>query len=273
MSTKKIELLPLSEIGTPECERWRKKIFCRYGDLRKFIERYYRWVGTTQDHVAANLWLRETAKRMKLGGTGLAIDCTYETMSDYAEVKSKACEQLIHDAFKRVGAEGMLTIVAHEVNRTGIKFPLDTTKEQSKEAKVAAIARLQDPSWWRRKLSSWQARELEALNRELGLVSYSTGPYISNLSLRRRKERKRENRKLLEKLEAENELGQKYTLAQLADLSTSNPAIRRTELMVHMRGFEDIANGAELPYVGKFYTLTCPSKYHANLKAGRLNTT
>ena len=42
-------------------------------------------------------------------------------------------------------------------------------------------------------------------------------------------------------LVAENELGDTYTLAELAELSTSNPINRRHELMTRIRGFEEFA--------------------------------
>ena len=40
--------------------------------------------------------------------------------------------------------------------------------------------------------------------------------------------------------------------------------------MTRIRGFENICN--ELGYVGEFYTITAPSKYHATTKAGYRNT-
>lgn len=265
------QLLPLDAIGTFECRRWRSKLFRRFKVFRSHLENHYRWLATHQSHVEANRWLSETANKMKLGGTGLTIDADQQAVADYAKAKSKACELLIHDAHRRLGAEGMLALVSKEVNRTGIEFPLNDEPAPSKEAKVAALARVCDHSWWKRKLIKWQSRELEAFARELGFVSKKAGAYISNISFARRNDRKRGNRALLEKLQAENELGQTYTLAQLADLSVSNPAIRRTELMVRMRGFENIANECEGQYTGQFYTLTCPSKYHARSKLGTLN--
>ncbi|MBD1229502.1 replication endonuclease, partial [Xenorhabdus griffiniae] len=51
--------------------------------------------------------------------------------------------------------------------------------------------------------------------------------------------------------------------------SVANPAIRRTEMMVRIRGFENICN--ELGYVAEFYTLTAPSKYHATTRHGHRN--
>ncbi|MBN8161690.1 replication endonuclease, partial [Vibrio vulnificus] len=40
----------------------------------------------------------------------------------------------------------------------------------------------------------------------------------------------------------------------------SDPTIRKGELMVRARGFEDLAK--ELGHVATFLTITCPSKYH-----------
>lgn len=52
--------------------------------------------------------------------------------------------------------------------------------------------------------------------------------------------------------------------------SVSNPKIARHELMVRMRGFEDMAN--EMGLVGMFYTLTAPSRYHTtHVHSGKRN--
>lgn len=51
------------------------------------------------------------------------------------------------------------------------------------------------------------------------------------------------------------------TLEEAVSKSVSNPEIRRHELMVRMRGFEDTA--AEMSYTGVFITWTSPGKYHA----------
>ncbi|MCD9457337.1 replication endonuclease, partial [Klebsiella pneumoniae] len=68
----------------------------------------------------------------------------------------------------------------------------------------------------------------------------------------------------------EDEDGNRISLIEKYDGSVANPAIRRCELMTRIRGFENICN--ELGYVGEFYTLTAPSKYHATTKAGYRNS-
>jgi len=49
----------------------------------------------------------------------------------------------------------------------------------------------------------------------------------------------------------------------------ANPAIRRCELMTRIRGFDNICN--ELGFIGGFYTLTAPARYHVTIKTGHRN--
>ncbi len=97
----------------------------------------------------------------------------------------------------------------------------------------------------------------------LGLVHNRKGKYVSDETLNRRRKRVRRNRAVLEHCIATNELGQEYTLQQLAELSVSNPKIRRAELMTRIAGFDTVAQS--LGHAGMFYTVTCLSRMHARL--------
>ncbi|WP_181258967.1 replication endonuclease [Nitrosospira multiformis] len=68
---------------------------------------------------------------------------------------------------------------------------------------------------------------IRARRNRLGLVHSRKGKYVSDEALERRHKQNRRNRAILEHCIAVNELGQEYTLQQLADLSVSNPKIRR----------------------------------------------
>lgn len=67
-----------------------------------------------------------------------------------------------------------------------------------------------------------------------------------------------------------NEYNQEFSLKGLSDKSVSNPKIRKAELMVRIRGFEEFSKTQN--HIGLFLTLTCPSKYHRSFsKSGDAN--
>jgi hypothetical protein len=86
-------------------------------------------------------------------------------------------------------------------------------------------------------------------------------------------EAERRNRGFLEGMEAENDLGQVFSLADLAAVGQSNPDIKRGELNLRSRGFQDWAeHHKEDGWQSMFYTITCPSKYHAFHSRGGKNS-
>lgn len=131
------------------------------------------------------------------------------------------------------------------------------------------IARMIDPGWWARRLRSMHGRQTEALAIRLGLVSARADQYISDENLRRSIAQAERNAQMLERTNAINEDGEIFTLAELADKSVSNPAIRRGELMLRMRGMEEIAE--EHGCACEFAVVTPPSRFHAVRANGSIN--
>jgi hypothetical protein len=94
--------------------------------------------------------------------------------------------------------------------------------------------------------------------------------YASDLTVKKRKQQKLRNEQMLSSMKIINDIGQQYSLKELSDLNVSNPKVRKAELMVRLRGFEELSKSHD--HEGIFITITCPSKYHAVFsKSGQRN--
>ncbi|MFK7089311.1 replication endonuclease [Chromobacterium violaceum] len=202
----------------------------------------------------ADAWLRDLTSFMPRNALPLGA-CEMELV-EFAKQRAFEADQLI-------GRGSNLKQLQEYCASFGVQPPNGKTIE-------GIMRRVACDLWWRRALRRTNARRSEQLSIGLGLVHRRHGLYASHDAVARRREQKRRNRGLLEAMAAINELGQEYTLQQLAELSVSNPTIRRAELMVRIAGFEHIAVGLE--YAGEFITITAPSKYHPrHAKSGKRN--
>lgn len=155
-------------------------------------------------------------------------------------------------------------------------LPVTVTVTEKKSLRNVTLSiegllnRLCDELWWRRILRNVTIRNVEKHSINLGLVHRNAGIYISDESMQRRTQQKRRNKLALEKCTLVNEEEQEYNLQDLIDHSLANPSNRRAELMVRIRGTEEVSKS--LGHSAVMLTITTPSSMHArNTKTGGPN--
>ena len=129
----------------------------------------------------------------------------------------------------------------------------------------SALVRLMDADWWDKQLDKHARRIKEHCNIVAGFVRAGSQEYASNTAVGDFRRRRADNAHFLSMMDVENiNTGEVIPLEIIAAKTTSNPVLRRIELMTRCRGLEDLAN--KKGYESLFITLTAPSKYHANSK-------
>jgi Bacteriophage replication gene A protein (GPA) len=248
-------VIPAAEI-TPYLHRniwrWRDSRLSNYGGavrahLLEELERIDR-----TDYAAANLRLGVLHAELKRAKHNWAFD--EQEIRDHAENYARLCSRML-----------TLEVRAEFCAGTGVRPP--TVK--GNVSRAGAIARMDDPLWWRRQLRKTWTRSAENAMRDLGVIRRGRAPYASDDAVRHRAAQKRRMRSYLENSVAVNELGEQLSLFEVAEKSNANPAIRRAEFMTRCRGFEEIAK--DLGHVAEFVTLTAPSYFHAQLASGGRN--
>ncbi|MEN0037472.1 MAG: replication endonuclease [Cellvibrio sp.] len=195
----------------------------------------------------ANRALLHVDDVLRVGDLNLSWDD--DSLSNWAEARADKCGKIVSDD------DHSIHVLRWMVNGYGLQWPaFDLFGD------AAAVARVCSSKWWRRKARVLKVRAIDQLARHFRMVHAKAQPYASNEAVKLRRLQARRNRMTLEGFEAINQEGDAYTLAELSDLSVSNPTNRRHELMVRMRGFEQIAE--QFGHVGLFVTMSAPSKFH-----------
>lgn len=159
----------------------------------------------------------------------------------------------------RTHIEAMLPIVADEVAR--IAYLTDNGIPQPKAKNEQGYqARLLCPQWWRRALDRLNSRNIESDQIETGKVHAKASKYASDYAVVKTAKRQHDNAKFIENQALISDADDILPMSEVVRGSVANPNNRRAELMIRMAGFE--AYAMTHGYVGEFYTLTCPSKYH-----------
>ena len=218
----------------------------------------------------ANTRLRLMVDRLKWGGFNLSI-LDNEKITDYCDSRASRVVRFLSKFPEGLSVDDIQSRIelAGRLHEHGLLLDLPDDAEKRLKALRAIYVRICDPVWWRRKLKRVQKRTVEGIARDMGMVQKFKGGYCSNISLFNQRKQNERNQKLLDSMKAENQEGQSFYLSELQDKSISNPEIRRAELMTRIRGFEILADKQN--HVAAFWTITCPSKYHAFHSYGEKN--
>lgn len=134
-----------------------------------------------------------------------------------------------------------------------------------------SLARMRCGDWWYRKLWQIRCEWREEQLRAVCLVNKKASPYVSYEAVIHKREQRRKALEFFRSHELVSESGDTLDMEDVVNASSSNPAHRRNEMMACVKGLELIAEMRGDCAV--FYTITCPSRFHATLSNGRPNPT
>ncbi|MGE5922982.1 replication endonuclease [Klebsiella quasipneumoniae subsp. similipneumoniae] len=174
----------------------------------------------------------------------------------------------IRKAWERVAAEAMrLEVIPPAFEQ--LRRKKRHRKPVPYELIPPSLARMLCADWWYRKLWQIRCEWREEQLRAVCLVNKKVSPYVSYEAVIHKREQRRKSLEFFRSHELVNEDGDTLDMEDVVNASNSNSAHRRNEMMACVKGLELIAEMRGDCAV--FYTITCPSRFHATLNNGRPN--
>ncbi|WP_404402966.1 replication endonuclease [Idiomarina seosinensis] len=256
----------LERITAGLCKTAKKRL------TREYVDRNNREQITANGHInqhrSANIHARKLARQfhqMQDSKLLKSLKSVYgdkalyvENCHDWALVMAEECRD-IAALYGEPTAENLPEIaekVCKHIRAQGVEPPrIETDHEFS--ALLKAIA----PQWWERKGNVAARQMREHWEIALGEVKAGKSLYVSKDLLQWSKDQKTANENFLQSLELVNEAGDVIDLYEMWQKSSAHPDKRRIELMVRIRGLQDLAKADN--WGCDFVTWTAPSKYHA----------
>ncbi|MCG6359118.1 replication endonuclease [Vibrio fluvialis] len=230
----------------------------RHGDFAPHMVRAFTNILERKDFHTAMSMIQDADERLRKNG--IRYSRTDEEIIELAKAKAKAFAKLlcvIPDIEARFAkAESLLSTL-------GLSFRESLVKQMRNTGQLESLCnRACCDKWLRRQLRRAYFAEVEAVARDLLLVNSRENPYCSAHSVNVMKGRRLDSEQALINTVCYQEDNPEvwFTLNELAAKSTSNPVIRRAEMFVRLKAFEDICK--EYGHVAMFYTITAPSRFH-----------
>ncbi|MFK3660046.1 replication endonuclease [Scandinavium sp. NPDC088450] len=194
----------------------------------------------------------------------MCLDAAYGELFVTDDVKPEEIRQ----AWERVAAEAMrLDVVPPAFDQ--LRRKKRRRKPVPYDLIPGSLARMLCADWWYRKLWRTRCEWREEQLRAVCLVNKKASPYVSYEAVIHKREQRRKSLEFFQSHELVNAEGDTLDMEDVVNASNSNPAHRRNEMMACVKGLELIAEMRGDCAV--FYTITCPSRFHATLRNGRPN--
>lgn len=206
---------------------------------------------------AANAWLLKTTEA---GRGRLSLAASDDDLREAA--RGAAREGLDIAALgKATGGKRARALLEYHCERWGIAWP-DAAIEDG-----PAIKRMLCERWWLRRLRRAHGRRCDGAAICAGVVKRGLWLYATQDGVERRGAQRRRNARAIGRAVVEcEESGESLALAEVVEGSNANPEVKRAELMTRIKGCDAVA--AENGDVAEFWTLTAPSRFHAQRIVG-----
>lgn len=150
--------------------------------------------------------------------------------------------------------------ILNDLNAVKAYLEANGLPEPKAKTELGYKSRLTCSKWWRRVLERLKGRVDESKLIVQCRVAKHKEKYSSNLAVHRVGKKAFQTQQFLKNQTMISSESDMVDMDTIVTASMANPTNRRAELMIRMAGFEVYAQ--QHGYVGEFYTLTCPSKYH-----------
>jgi|GEM_PF-1514980 len=189
-----------------------------------------------------------------------------ENVKDWALVMAEEVKDLIRDKYGSLDGLNGPAPVAQAARLASVYIRENglTAPRIEKGYEFSALLKAVCPDWWQRKGEIAVGQMREAWFIGFGEVSASKSPYVSKETLEWSINKTHEQKNWLSQFELVSDYGEIVDMQDMWAKSSSHPEKRRIELMVRLRGIENIAK--EDDWLCDFITITAPSKYHPTSK-------